>query len=163
MEDLSTARLVLGVSRRMPPPLQGELGMRFGRWVVSALLALTLVGCSNKPSDAEAERLFGEQNASLNVAEIFRFENARRINGYEQDGKRYVVEMQFEVVTKMDYEEVVDALRRDTPDNFLARAQLTHNIEILEKEYGRFKKGDRFTKKRPMVLQRAESGWVLAK
>lgn len=138
------------------------MDMQFGRWVVWASLALTLAACSSKPSDAEAERLFGEQNASLNVAEIFAFENVRRVNGYAQDGQRYVVEMQFDVVTKMDYEAVVIELRRKTPGNFLATAQLSHNLETLEKEFGHFKKGDRFTKKRPMVLQRAESGWTLA-
>lgn len=136
--------------------------MRFGRWVVGALIVLALAGCSSKPSDAEAMRLFSEQNASMNVLDIFSFENVRRVNGYEQDGQRYIVEMQFDIVTKMDFQQVVEVLQRKTPDSMFGRAQLSHNLEVLEKDFGQFKKGDRFTKKRPMLLQRTEAGWSLA-
>lgn len=135
--------------------------MAIARLLILALLALSLAACSSKPSDSEATRLFNEENQRLGVADLFDIENAKRVNGYEKDG-RYVVEMQFDIVPKMDYQQMVDDLTRKAGDNFLARAQLNSNIEVLQREYGKFTKGQRFTKKRPMLLQRTEAGWALA-
>jgi len=137
--------------------------MGVGKRIVLAMLALILVACSGKPSDSEVERLFSEQNKTFGLDKILGFEHVHRINGYEQEGQRYIVEMQFDVVMKMGYQEVVEELRRDAPDTFMGRAQLDHNLEVLDKEYGRFQKGDRFTKKRQMALQRTEAGWVLVR
>ncbi|TXI24955.1 MAG: hypothetical protein E6Q67_01765 [Roseateles sp.] len=135
--------------------------MGIARRLFLALFALSLAACSGKPSDSEATRLFNEENQRLGLADLFDIENAKRVNGYEKEG-RYVVEMQFDVVVKMDYQEMVDALTRKAGDDFLARGQLNANIEVLQREYGKFTKGQRFTKKRPMVLQRTEAGWALA-
>ena len=45
-------------------------------WV---LLSLLLAACSGRPSDSEAERLFAEQNKQLGFAELFDFENVKRV------------------------------------------------------------------------------------
>lgn len=126
------------------------------------VLSLLLAACSGKPSDSEAERLFAEQNKQLGFAELFAVENVKRINGFEQDGQRYVVEMQFDLVARMSSEEIAANLNRKAGTDFFARARLTSDLEVLQREYGVFNKGQRFTKKRPMVLQRTEAGWALA-
>jgi hypothetical protein len=132
------------------------------RRMVLAMLALLLTACSGKPSDAEVVLLFAEDNKRLDVAWLFDFANVKRINGYEQDRQHYVVVMEFDVIARMGYEETVEGLRRRSGDSFFARQQLSLNLATLQKEFGEFKKGQRFTKERPMLLQRTEAGWQLA-
>lgn len=131
------------------------------RHLTFALLALALAGCSNKPGDADALRLFEEDNRRLKVDDLFAFENPRRVNGYEQ-GQFYVVEMGFEVVAKVDYDEAVVELASKGGGDLFLKMRADHELQVLQTEFGKFSKGQRFTKKRPMALKRTEAGWALA-
>ncbi len=131
------------------------------RWVTLLLVSLLLAACSGKPSDAEAERLFAEQNKQLGIAELFDIENVKRVNGFEQ-GQRYVVEIQFDLVARMSSDEMVIRLTEKAGTEFFAKARLNSNLEALRSEFGTFEKGKRFTKKRSILLQRTETGWALA-
>ena len=86
----------------------------------------------------------------------------KRVNGLEQDGHRYAVEMQFDLVARMDSDEMVIQLTQKAGTDFFSRARLTSDLEVLRREFGVFQKGKRFSKKRPMLLQRTEAGWILA-
>lgn len=132
------------------------------RWMWLVLLSLLLAACSGKPSDAEAERLFAEQNKQLGFEELFDVENVKRVNGFEKEGQRYVVEMQFDLVARLSSDDIVVNLIQRAGGDFFAKARLNSDIETLKREYGVFQQGQRFTKKRQMVLQRTEAGWALA-
>jgi len=132
------------------------------RRLVLALVALPLVGCSGKPSDAEALRLFSEDNKRIQALEFFEIENPKRINGYEKEGL-YILEIQFDLIAKLDAQDLVDALTRQAGPSFFGQQQLSSDLQALKREFGTtFKKGERFTKKRPVVLRRTEAGWALA-
>lgn len=130
------------------------------RRLTLALFALPLAACSGKPSDAEAVRLFGEDNKRLKALQFFDIENPKRVNGYERDGY-YVIEMQFDIIPKLDSDELTVALTEMAGTSFFGRQQLVEDLAVLKREYGTFKKGQRFTKTRPVVLRRTEAGWAL--
>lgn len=136
--------------------------MAIARRVVLTLLALSLAACSSKPSDAEALRLFNEEQKGFNSLGLFDVENVQRVNGYEKDAQHYVVEMQFDLITKTEFQEAVEKLTPKTGDDFTVRNERSAIIDFLKREFGTFKKGQRFTKKKPIVLQRTEAGWALA-
>ena len=130
------------------------------RHLTLALAVLALAGCSNKPGDADALRLFEEDNRRLKVDDLFAFENPRRVNGYEQ-GQYYVIEMEFEVVAKVAYDEAVAELARKAGGDLFSKMSMDHDLQVLQNEFGKFSKGQRFTKKRPIALKRTEAGWAL--
>lgn len=103
--------------------------------------AVALVGCSSKPSDSDAVRLFMEFAKRDGWVRFMELDNVRRINGYEKEGG-YVVEIQYDAVPKKDFDEVVAELQQIAGDDFLKNAQLRNAIiPTLRRDYGEFKKG----------------------
>lgn len=125
---------------------------------------LALVGCSGKPSDDEAVRLFKGRSPQFKSEQRFDIDDVRRINGYENDSPYHVVELQFDLVARVSYEELVDELTKKAGGDFIAVTTLRDQmIPALDKESGRFTKGQRLTgRTKKMLLRRTESGWALA-
>ncbi|MBI3346931.1 MAG: hypothetical protein HY020_06935 [Burkholderiales bacterium] len=129
---------------------------------VACALLLVLSGCSSKPSDGDAARAFNELTTN-EPPRNFTVENVRRVDGYLRDDGLYVVKVQYDMVATADYEQVVKTLGDDAGDDDLKRwYQEVSALPAMEQKFGKFRKGQRFTRTTELLLRRSEAGWSLS-
>jgi hypothetical protein len=140
--------------------LSSASSLAAGAWCL--LLALLLAGCTSKPSDDDAVRAFKERESNA-PASSFALENIRRIDGYARDDGLYVVKIQYDMVALMDHQQAAKQLVGDLDEDSPEKMRLEVGvIPSMEQKFGKFRKGQRFTRTAELVLRRSEAGWTVA-
>ncbi len=120
---------------------------------------LLLIGCSEKPSQSEIEKLINEKFYSN---ELYDVENLKKVNGY-QHNNTYVVELEYDMVFKLSLRDLAEEAKKMSQEErqaaLLSGFMGEQSLFLIRALFGDFKKGDRFNKKEEVTLINTEKGW----
>jgi hypothetical protein len=131
--------------------------------LAAALLAtLFLWGCSGKPGDDEIESLVRNGVLSEGLGDLFRLENFTRTNGFRESDNVYIVDVEYDLVFRKGFVEVVREIRADPagPQYGIFGSKLI--LTAIQSGFGQFEAGDRIHKAEKITLHDTEKGWRLA-
>lgn len=129
---------------------------------IIVLLAFFVGACSGVPDDREVERLVRENLLSDGLGDLFALENFRKTNGFQESDNVYIVDVEYELVFRKSFVDVVREIRADPtgPQYGLFGSKLI--LTAIESNFGQFETGDRISKQEKIRLHRTEKGWRLA-
>ena len=107
-----------------------------------------LAGCSTKPSaDQIKELLFDKVDYK-----IFDVQHFTKVNGFWKNNNTYVADVNYDIIFKVGLDDI-------KPEGGIGAAIF---LVLLERQYGRFKKGDTRKRSQEITLIKKEKGWAIA-
>jgi hypothetical protein len=126
------------------------------------LIAISLVtACANKPSDEELQTQVTAYLLKGYRSKLYTVENFQKINGFRNDENTYTVQVQYDLVFKVDLEDAPQYLGDESDDSFLKKSADALGLLSLTAQYGNFQAGDRIPQEDKVVLIKTEKGWRL--
>lgn len=120
---------------------------------------LLLAGCSDIPAEAEVAELVRARVLGEGENDYLSIEDFEKLNGYEKDDNRYVVQVRYQLVFHKSLEEIAAELEARSGDSVLDQMSAGLGVMALRIKYGDFKAGDRFPVSEDLTLIRTEKGW----
>lgn len=120
---------------------------------------IILTGCSGRPSDSDIETQTLEMLLSDGGDELFQVENFKKINGFEQDSKTYIADIEYDLTFKKSLEEIEQQFRREPQSSVFAGMGIGVSLWFLRLQYGNFEAGYRTTQAREVTFLKTENGW----
>ena len=126
------------------------------------LIAISLVtACANKTSDEELQTQVTAYLLKGYRSKLYTVENFQKINGFKNDENTYTVQVQYDLVFKVDLEDAPQYLGDESDDSFLKKSADALGLLSLTAQYGNFQAGDRIPQEDKVVLIKTEKGWRL--
>lgn len=132
------------------------------------LVALSLAGCSDKPSNHILEQQIVQQVMGGGAHEVLadpivKVENFEKVNGFRKDSKTYIADLKYDLVFQKSLKEIAQQMKKEEADSPFSVAIGSGGVLILKMQFGDFEAGYRVTKKEKVTFLKTEKGWRIDK
>lgn len=117
-----------------------------------------LFGCSQRPSDDVIQEQIFEYILSDGGDSVYKIENFKKINGFEESDKVYLAKVQYDLVFQKSFRELEIQSKLNSQGG-LSVLQTGVILMALRMQYGNFQKGYRTTKSEEVTFINTEKGW----
>lgn len=142
----------------MPEPVSPA--RRLPAALLVLLLSTLLAACSQPPDHPAIRQALNRQLQQAHLGELFTVIQIDDARSYRHDDNHYTVDVHYTLQAKRDLDAYTQAVKNDPDRGTMDRLAMIVTLSTVRRRFGDFAKGDTFSEKQRISLERTNDGWT---